>query len=517
MAAEQRERRTASADLVAGEGIGAFDRTAPADLVAGEGMGAFDQLAVEQRAMRNAPPADLSAGEGVGAFDRTAPADLVAGEGIGAFDQLAVEQREMRNAPPADLVAGEGVGAFDQLAAEQREMRNAPLADLSPEDIAQLKELQVRETPSSEQTEAEIARTDAEIAKTEAEIAQRKNLEKTTSSLKESIARSQMEGMSQYESSRKTLIMVAIAVCVFGVMVLPLLQNNLQADSSHPVQADSSSGTKAGPGNRAASSSSDTKAGPTGSSSAGTKVGPSNQSVAAGSTQSPRTSEGSSTASTEAPFVLPAGQTGTVHSSGSSYSASTYRGPRQPPAPLAFAYQKLLLTRAIARARNLGIDTSQYSEVLKSIEHDSHASHHQGELAAKMAALSKELNYQLEAREPPKIEKSYVGMGIGLPAEMPPEGADREVYMSTKISSNTPLVVKGLQDSIVKSGVSLRKGDRIISIDGVNVDGLSVYQIQDRLSGKTGSEVKIQYQSAEDNTIDTISLPRNNKSSPEFK
>ena len=344
---------------------------------------------------------------------------------------------------------------------------------------------------------ATVALTDAELEK--------RSQQQSSSSLKASIhksqvAASQLEGGAQYQTSRKILIMGAIVACAFVAVVLPFLltstANSSRTTSSEELlkqvaieRASSDSEPSGSSGSQLSSSGSSRSE----LSSSGPSRLESSPSQLYRSEQSGTNSASHTGGSGEAPFQLPQGSSGP--SSGS--------------APLAFTYQKLHLSRSISKGKRVGLDTNVYSSALKTIENDRHAKKHQAELAAKMKTLSTELDAKIEAREPAKCEQAFVGMGVGLPGNMPKDGAERELYMSTKISSNTPLIVKGLHDSL-NSG-TLKAGDQILTIDGVSVDGLSIYQIQDKLSGTSGSEVKITYKSAEDNSVNTVKLPCNNK------
>jgi len=157
------------------------------------------------------------------------------------------------------------------------------------------------------------------------------------------------------------------------------------------------------------------------------------------------------------------------------------------------SFQKARLNMAIKMADRQNIDTSKYKLALKNIQADTSAKLHRDEVVAKLESLINELIRKVDAKEsPPAMVKSHVGLGVGFAGPKPEDGAALESYLSKTASSANPLVVKGLYGSALRSGV-LKVGDRIASLDGVSLDGLTITQVLDKLRGAPNTPLSVGY------------------------
>jgi C-terminal processing protease CtpA/Prc len=151
---------------------------------------------------------------------------------------------------------------------------------------------------------------------------------------------------------------------------------------------------------------------------------------------------------------------------------------------------------AIKMAERHNVDTSKYKIALKNIEADTTAKLHRDEVVARLESMINELIGKVDAKEgPPAMVKSHVGLGVGFAGPKPEDGAGLEAYLSRTVCPATPLVVKGLYGSALRCGV-LKMGDRITSLDGVSLDGLTITQILDKLRGSPNTSVSVGYMSA---------------------
>ena len=183
------------------------------------------------------------------------------------------------------------------------------------------------------------------------------------------------------------------------------------------------------------------------------------------------------------------------------------------PAPCAntrdLAFAKTFLSNQIKQANKQGLKTASYQQALRNIEQDINARKHCSELVLKLETLSKELNKTMEAAErPPEGTKFHAGIQIGFPGKMPKEGPALATYLSTKVSAETPLVVKGMwvTGSAVKT--ALQTGDQILAIDGAAVDGLTIQQAIDKLLGSKNSKVRIGFKSGAESSEAKSGQPR---------
>ncbi len=174
------------------------------------------------------------------------------------------------------------------------------------------------------------------------------------------------------------------------------------------------------------------------------------------------------------------------------------------------AFNKLRLERQINAAAHQGIDATKYKDALRNIKQDINARKHLDLIEAQLDQLSLELGSKMdEAERPPEGIKAHAGLAVGLGTSVPKNASETEVYLNSKISENTPLTVRGFMLSGLASSSGIKVGDRILSIDGASVDGLTLPQAIDKLQGQLNSKVTIGYQSG--NRVKTISILRTTK------
>lgn len=171
------------------------------------------------------------------------------------------------------------------------------------------------------------------------------------------------------------------------------------------------------------------------------------------------------------------------------------------------------LTTAISMAKRQGMDTSKYSTALRNIKLDTNAKRHAEEVVAKLQSMSQELIKKMDEKERPiQAPNSHVGLVLGFQGSMPADKAASSAYLSSKVSAEGPLVVKGMSfdGSAIKSG-GFKIGDRILAVDGSNVSGLTIKQVLDKLMGPANTTVSIQYQSGDHSPAKTVKLLRTSK------
>jgi C-terminal processing protease CtpA/Prc len=179
---------------------------------------------------------------------------------------------------------------------------------------------------------------------------------------------------------------------------------------------------------------------------------------------------------------------------------------------LDITFQKARLSQTIKLAEKFGINTSKYTMALNNVEYDKDARKHRDETVAKLQALTQELIQKMDDKErPPEGPKTHVGLSLGFAGTQAPGPDKLNDYLQAKVSAETPLTIKGLSGSALSSG-KFTIGDRLLGIDGNNIDGLTVGQVLDKLQGTANTAVNITFQGSTPNTpVKTIRLIRNSK------
>jgi hypothetical protein len=86
----------------------------------------------------------------------------------------------------------------------------------------------------------------------------------------------------------------------------------------------------------------------------------------------------------------------------------------------------------------------------------------------------------------------YTGLLVGFNEEqVPMTVADLKAYYTTQIADNVPLFVSSIFPGSPASKSDLRIGDRIVTVDGESLNGLTILEVNAMLEGKANSKVSI--------------------------
>lgn len=111
-------------------------------------------------------------------------------------------------------------------------------------------------------------------------------------------------------------------------------------------------------------------------------------------------------------------------------------------------------------------------------------------LIAMLALSAVSVQAEEKAKVPQKEVSSYSGIGVQIRIEGVRDKDQTEKELPL-ISNDHPLVIFDFIKGGPAEQAGLRKGDRIIKVDGVPVDGMSMESVANKISGKENTAVTI--------------------------
>lgn len=172
------------------------------------------------------------------------------------------------------------------------------------------------------------------------------------------------------------------------------------------------------------------------------------------------------------------------------------------------SFDRVSYVKRIALLKTQGNDTSKFERALEGIDNDINAGKHRYYIEPQIQELGIKIGL-IKPVEVASVKSGayHSGLTVGFSGQMPAAEAEQKTYFSTKISDDVPLVVKGLFKGGEANPGDFKVGDRILMINGESVNGLTLLQVQEKLSGKEKSELSVSLQNVHGG-IDTITLAR---------
>ncbi|MBX9687792.1 MAG: PDZ domain-containing protein [Candidatus Obscuribacterales bacterium] len=190
------------------------------------------------------------------------------------------------------------------------------------------------------------------------------------------------------------------------------------------------------------------------------------------------------------------------------------------------SFDRAAYLKRIKDFQKQGKNTKAFEDAMRKIEQDINEGKHPyviepqiQELGENIGLLKRVLPASASASAPPpassivlKITRnpsaevfSSMGFAAGFSSQPPAVIADIDPYITAKFSDSSPLAVTEVLSGSVAEQAGLRPGQRILAINGEDVEGMRLAQIRSRLQGESIGRLSVAIQTAR-GTMKNIAL-----------